>query len=316
MKSSRIRIGTRSSHLALWQAEKVRAMLESQDQTSELCLIKSEGDIDLRTPLYEMGVQGIFTRSLDIALLNEQVDLAVHSLKDVPTQLPKGLVQAAVLARASSLDLLIPKDGIAISDIETKAAVIATSSTRRRAQWLNRYPTHRIENLRGNVGSRLQKLNTSDWDGAIFAAAGLERTGLRPDKAIELDWMLPAPAQGAIVVVCREADAELLPILSGLNDASTALCVGIERAFLRGLEGGCTAPVGAFAQLQDGMIHFKGNLLSADGKKRIDIEKNVPVDEAGTLGLICAQEVLQQGGREIMDELRKNKQGETTAQNL
>jgi hydroxymethylbilane synthase len=291
-------------------------MLEANGRSTDLCLIKSEGDIDLRTPLYEMGVQGIFTRSLDMALLNDQVDLAVHSLKDVPTKLPEGIVQAAVLARASSLDLLIPKEETSLSEIENKDAVIATSSTRRRAQWLNRFPNHNIENLRGNVGSRLQKLNTNDWDGAIFAAAGLDRTGLRPAKAIELDWMLPAPAQGAIVVVCRSSDIELREILAALNDAPTALCVGIERAFLRGLGGGCTAPIGALATQRDGMIHFKGNLLSADGTRRIDIERTVSASEASGIGTECARAVLEQGGREIMEELRKNKQSETSGQDL
>lgn len=316
MNHDRIRIGTRSSHLALWQAEKVRNLLEQEKQVCELCLIKSEGDIDLRTPLYEMGVQGIFTRSLDAALLDNRIDLAVHSLKDVPTKLPKGLVQAAVLTRASSLDLFIPKESCSLSELENIPAIIATSSTRRRAQWLHRFPQHRIENLRGNVGSRMQKLAVSDWHGAIFAAAGLDRTGLRPEKAIELDWMLPAPAQGAIVVVCREDDEELLTILSALNDADTALCVSIERAFLRGLGGGCTAPVGALAVKQGDQILFKGNLLSADGTQRIDIERLARPEEAAGIAAACAVEVLEKGGNPIMDQLRKQKQGESTNQDL
>jgi len=205
-----LRIGTRESQLALWQANKVKDLLESAGYTAELIPIKSEGDINLTTPLYEMGVQVIFTRSLDIALLEKRIDLAVHSQKDVPTRLPAGIVQTAVLERASYKDVLVPKqDTESIPFLkqlnnENEAftsfpAVIATSSIRRRAQWLHRYPQSSMENLRGNVNTRLKKLAESQWHGAIFAAAGLQRIGVLPDNAIELDWMLPAPAQGAIV---------------------------------------------------------------------------------------------------------------------
>jgi hydroxymethylbilane synthase len=201
-----IRIGTRESQLAVWQATLVQQMLAKVNARSELVYIKSEGDIDLQTPLYEMGVQGIFTRSLDIALLNNRIDLAVHSLKDVPTQLPKGIIHCAVLERASYKDLLVYKGDVPSLLTQNAALTIATSSIRRKAQWLNRYPDHNIDNLRGNVNTRLKKLEESDWHGAIFAAAGLERINLRPAQSFELDWMLPAPAQGAIVVVCREDD--------------------------------------------------------------------------------------------------------------
>ena len=191
-----IRIGTRESQLAVWQATQVKDLLTKHGFSAELVYIKSEGDIDLKTPLYEMGVQGIFTRSLDIALLNERIDIAVHSLKDVPTQLPNGIITAAVLERASYKDLLVYKNGDGNSrfTIGDSQMTIATSSIRRKAQWLNRYPNHTIENLRGNVNTRLQKLADSHWNGAIFAAAGLERIEKRPEQSIELDWMLPAPA--------------------------------------------------------------------------------------------------------------------------
>ena len=225
-----IRIGTRESQLAVWQATTVKQLLESEGFPAELVYIKSEGDIDLQTPLYEMGVQGIFTKSLDIALLNNKIDIAVHSMKDVPTQLAHGIVQAAVLERASYKDLLVFKDSSVVngqwsmineepskfealltphdSPLTPHASrlTIATSSIRRKAQWLNRFPNHNIENLRGNVNTRLKKVEESSWDGAIFAAAGLERISLRPQNSIELNWMLPAPAQGAIMVVCREGD--------------------------------------------------------------------------------------------------------------
>src|SRR5690606_26134972 len=156
------------------------------------------GDIDLVTPLYEIGVQGIFTKALDAALLNNRIDIAVHSLKDVPTLLPKNIVQAAVLKRGPVRDLLVYKQDTAFLDQKDYTAHIATSSLRRKAQWLRRFPQHQVHNLRGNVNTRLQKLAAEPWDAAIFAAAGLERTNLRPEKALELDWMLPAPAQGAV----------------------------------------------------------------------------------------------------------------------
>src|SRR4030095_14454511 len=193
-----IRIGTRESQLAVWQAEQVKSLLGQHGLASALVYIKSEGDIDLKTPLYEMGVQGVFTRALDIALLNDKIDIAVHSMKDVPTQLANGVVQAAILKRASYKDLFVYKNSISFLNDFDSTAVIATSSIRRKAQWLNRYPNHAIENLRGNVNTRLKKVSERNWNGAVFAAAGLERINLRPSNSIELDWMLPAPAQGAI----------------------------------------------------------------------------------------------------------------------
>ena len=184
-----IRIGTRESQLAVWQATQVKNLLAEYGHLAELVYIKSEGDINLQTPLYEMGVQGIFTRSLDEALLANKIDIAVHSMKDVPTRLPDGMVQAAVLKRASHKDLLVYKDNnldaLGYSNekwteqTHNLPYIIATSSIRRKAQWLNRYPHHQIENLRGNVNTRLQKLKESNWNGAIFAAAGLERINLR-----------------------------------------------------------------------------------------------------------------------------------------
>src|ERR1700761_4102999 len=176
-----IRIGTRESQLAVWQANQVKDLLEEQGFGAELVFIKSEGDIDLKTPLYEMGVQGIFTRSLDSALLAHTIDIAVHSMKDVPTQMAMGLSQAAVLKRGPVHDLLVYKgDGDFLTRKDTPAN-IATSSIRRKAQWLHKYPRHLIYDIRGNVNTRLKKLAEERWDGAIFAQAGLERIQLRPE---------------------------------------------------------------------------------------------------------------------------------------
>jgi hydroxymethylbilane synthase len=311
-----IRIGTRESELAVWQATQVRNLLSQHGFASELVYIKSEGDIDLKTPLYEMGVQGIFTRSLDIALLNNRIDIAVHSMKDVPTLLPKGIVTTAVLPRGSYKDLLVYKGGWSVVSGQLEPGsepsltthnsplTIATSSIRRIAQWLHRYPHHTIENLRGNVNTRLQKLANSNWNGAIFAAAGLERIGLRPATSIELDWMLPAPAQGAIVVVCRQDDTFSFEACHLFNDENTALCTNMEREFLRALLGGCSTPISALATVRDGQIHFEGNILSLDGKEKASIEKTVHIHNSTGLGTTAAKELLQNGGQAIADSIQ------------
>lgn len=308
-----IRIGTRESQLAVWQATQVQQILLQHHYQSELVYIKSEGDIDLQTPLYEMGVQGIFTKSLDIALLNNKIDIAVHSMKDVPTQLAKGIVQAAVLKRASYKDLLVYKDDLSDNELsmlnngvvnsDHLPMVIATSSTRRKAQWLNRFPHHTLENLRGNVNTRLRKVAESNWYGAIFAAAGLERIGLRPGKSIELNWMLPAPAQGAIMVVCREGDFDCLDACENFNDSDTALCTKIERDFLRTLLGGCSTPISALASIKDDQVIFKGNLLSTDGKDKLEIEAIEGTYESFDLGIRTAKEILNRGGKKIIDQI-------------
>ena len=301
-----IRIGTRESQLAVWQANQVKDLLTQHGFTAELVYIKSEGDIDLKTPLYEMGVQGIFTRSLDIALLNNRIDIAVHSLKDVPTQLPNGIVTAAILKRASYKDIVVYK-GDSPFPIDDSPLTVATSSIRRKAQWLHRYPNHAIENLRGNVNTRLQKLADSHWNGAIFAAAGLERIGLRPEKSIELDWMLPAPAQGAIVVVCRNNDEHALAACRLFNDEHTALCTAIERDFLRALLGGCSTPISALATITGDQLHFEGNILSLDGKQKATIEKTTTINNSSNLGVTCAKELLENGGQVIADQIRHAK---------
>lgn len=316
-----IRIGTRESQLAVWQAMQVKELLAAQNEPAELVYIKSEGDIDLKTPLYEMGVQGIFTRSLDIALLNNRIDVAVHSMKDVPTQLPAGIRTAAALKRASWKDLLVYKgDWQALSPqlgytdgqwadmllTQPTPLTVATSSIRRKAQWLHRYPHHQIDNLRGNVNTRLAKVAESNWHGAIFAAAGLERIDLRPGQSIELDWMLPAPAQGAIMVVCREDDKAVADLCAVFNDADTALCTRIERDFLRALLGGCSTPISALAEVKNGQVYFQGNILSVDGQQKASIEKTIDLPEAPEAGIQLAAEILANGGQAIADSIRQS----------
>lgn len=297
-----IRIGTRESELALWQANKVRKELSELGYESEIVPITSTGDIILDKPLYELGITGIFTKNLDIALLNGDIDIAVHSLKDVPTVLPKGIIQAAVLKRANYNDILVLKDTEEF--FGQPNGIIATGSLRRKAMWLNRYPTHKVVDLRGNVNTRLQKLADNDWNGAIFAAAGLERIGKRPSGAINLSWMIPAPAQGAIMVACLEKDDFVKEACEQLNHYETQVCVGIEREFLNRLEGGCTAPIGALAYIdaKTEEINFKGVLLKRDGSKKITVTKNAKLGRHTYLAKDCADYIINKGGKDLMLE--------------
>ena len=291
-----IRIGTRDSELALWQANTVKNALEALGHQTELVPVKSEGDLVLDKPLYEFGITGIFTKTLDVAMLTDKIDVAVHSMKDVPTALPHGIVEAAVLKRAHTQDILIHK-GL---DFLDDAGTIATGSLRRKAQWLHRHPNHQVVDLRGNVNTRLKKLQDNDWNGAIFAAAGLERINLKPESYIDLDWMVPAPAQGAMLVVAKEDDSFCREALEALNHRESEICVHIERQFLRTLEGGCTAPIGALATIEEDQIRFIGVLFSVDGKQKFEVEKVVPISECQQLGNDCAEEILGNGGADLM----------------
>lgn len=299
-----IRIGTRDSELALWQANTVSQKLNDLGYKTEIVPVKSDGDIILDKPLYELGITGIFTKTLDVAMISGKVDIAVHSMKDVPTALPQGIVQAAVLKRANVLDLLVHKGS---TDFLNDKGTIATGSLRRKAQWLNKYPLHQVEDLRGNVNTRMQKLKDNNWNGAIFAAAGLERINLKPSEFINLDWMIPAPAQGAMLVVAMHDDDFSLDALAHLNDVESEITTYIERQFLRTLEGGCTAPIGAIAKYNehDDTLNFKGVLLSLDGSKKFEIQKDVPINEWKKLGFYAAQEILENGGDVLMKELKE-----------
>ena len=298
-----IRIGTRDSELALWQAHTVQKKLNDLGYKTEITAVKSQGDILLDKPLYELGITGIFTKTLDIAMINGQVDIAVHSMKDVPTALPIGIVQAAVLERANTLDILVHKGNF---DFLQGNGIIATGSLRRQAQWLHKYPNHKVVDLRGNVNTRMKKLNESDWNGAVFAAAGLERINLKPTNFIDLDWMIPAPAQGAMVIVAMQNDAFCIEAVAKLNHKGSEICTQIERQFLKTLEGGCTAPIGALAKINNNEIHFVGNLFSIDGKEKLEIERTISLDNWTDFGKDCANEILERGGMELMKIIKES----------
>ncbi|MFK5973749.1 MAG: hydroxymethylbilane synthase [Flavobacteriaceae bacterium] len=299
-----IRIGTRDSELALWQANLVKDKLIALGHKTHLILVKSTGDLILDKPLYELGITGIFTKTLDVAMLKGEIDIAVHSMKDVPTVLPKGIVQAAVLERGNYMDILAFKDNEEF--LAEREAVIATGSLRRKAQWLNRYPTHTVTGLRGNINSRMQKFDDSEeWNGAIFAAAGMERIGLEAKNTIGLGWMLPAPAQGAIMIVAMENDDFNRKACAELNHGPSEICTTLERQFLNTLEGGCTAPIGALAYINDKEeVTLKGVLLTVDGRKKLEAEFTAPLGQHSGLGRDCANSILSRGGKRLMNELQ------------
>ncbi|WP_350289388.1 hydroxymethylbilane synthase [uncultured Croceitalea sp.] len=295
-----IRIGTRDSELALWQATTVQQKLDNIGLNTQLVPVKSTGDLVLDKPLYELGITGIFTKTLDVALLNGDIDIAVHSMKDVPTQLPTGIAKAAVLERATSKDILVHLG----TDFLEGKGTIATGSLRRKAQWLHRYPEHQVVDLRGNVNTRLLKLIENGWNGAIFAKAGLERIKLLPKDAIELDWMVPAPAQGAMLIVGLEKNKEILEKIAVLNHHESDVCTTIERDFLRTLEGGCTAPIGALARIKNRKVYFIGCLHSLDGQEKLEVKKECAIKDFKNFGKQCATQILDNGGRKLMESIK------------
>ena len=294
-----IRIGTRSSKLAVWQAKKVQEKLKEINISSTIVQINSSGDKDLSKPIYELGITGVFTKEIDIALINKEVDIAVHSLKDVPTALPKGVVQSAVLKRGSEKDvIIINKDLLKLNN------TVATGSLRRKAQWLNKYKSDKIVDIRGNVGTRLKKLKQSNWRGTIMAKAGLERLNLLPLNYIDLDWMIPAPAQGAISVQNLAKNYSITKMLNKITHSETEMCTNIERTFLKKLEGGCSAPIGAHAKVVDGCIEFCGVILSVDGKNKIEVKGVEKIENNLNIGEKFAKKIISLGGNRILDSLK------------
>lgn len=296
-----IRIGTRTSALAMWQAEQVQMTLGSvPNQIVGIC---TKGDQDQSTPLHQLGQTGVFTKAIDEALLEGKIDLGVHSLKDYPTQAPEGLEVIAVLERDEYHDVFIPSE-VADSDFLIRNLIIASGSPRRRAQWLARYPNHRFTELRGNMQTRLDKM--AMMDGGIVSKAGLSRLGLLPKNHITLDWMIPAPAQGIMAIVGRSDDTRIREQFRTINHLPSFQAATIERAFMAEIEAGCAAPLGALALWRGDHILFKGILNSLDGKDSVRTEKSIPLNTWKEAGQTLAQELLTIGGREIMKKLRES----------
>lgn len=299
MKS--IRIGTRNSALALWQAREVARHLQNSNYITEIVPIVSSGDKNLNQPLYSLGITGVFTRDLDTALLNDEIDIAVHSLKDVPTKLPENIELIAYLERDHPQDVLIRKK--ASKTKEFHELKLATSSLRRRAFWLKYYPEAVFSDIRGNIQTRLQKLEDQDFDATILSLAGIKR--MKMDTEYEMmPFMIPAPSQGVVAVAGHSDKKEINEILRTINHKKTQICVEIERNFLSTLEGGCTAPIGAFAEIIENQIRFKAALCSLDGKNCISTDENFEYNETENFGEKFAKVVLENGGKELMAEIK------------
>ncbi|MEJ6734568.1 MAG: hydroxymethylbilane synthase [Flavobacteriales bacterium] len=293
-----IKIGTRKSKLALWQAYHVEEKLKHLGHTTEIVKMVSEGDKVLDTPLPLMGGKGVFTKVLDDALLEEKVDIAVHSFKDIPTETDELLQVSSILEREDPLDALVCRDNLDF--LQNENATIATSSTRRKAQWLSKYPNHTIVDIRGNVPTRIEKLKNSDWDATILACAGLIRLDLQKEIDQSLDWMIGAPAQGAVAIMSLKKNVELNKVLESVNDQDTAMCTNIERDFLNRLNGGCSSPVGAYAYIENDQIFFTAIALNENGSDEIRIELCENVEDGKDLGVKAAKIAINQGAQNLI----------------
>ena len=301
-----LRIGTRGSPLALWQAHHVTALLRTvaPDRPIELVEIETVGDQVRDVPLVQLGGDGAFTKAIQQALLDDRVDVAVHSLKDLPTFVVEGLLLAAVPARGPIGDAFVSKKHRCFADMPA-GAVVATSSLRRKAQLLNRRPDLRLIDIRGNVETRLRKLVEQDLDATILAQAGLVRLGLATEitEVLDASWMFPAVGQGALGLECRTADSTTRAILDRLNDAPTRWAVLAERAMLRGLGGGCQVPIGAITKLVAGVLTLRGVVLPPDGRQRIEAEIAGPLDQAEALGQALADRLRERGAAALLERV-------------
>ena len=308
--NKRITIGSRGSDLALWQAHYVEGLLHQfyPGLTIEIEIIHTTGDKILDTSLSAIGGKGVFTKEIENALLDKHIDIAVHSLKDLPTAVQEELTIAAVPPRANAQDVFLAKDiSTRLIDLPDEATV-ATGSLRRTAQLLSKRPDLRVVDIRGNVPTRIRKLLESDWDGMILASAGLERLGLTEYLAhmISLEWILPAAGQGALGIQCRSGDTATLELLAPLNHAPTLAAVTAERALLRAMGGGCQVPIGAFGKVIGDTLELTGCVASIDGESVIRAIHSGSIDKADTIGSELAATLLAQGGREILDHLFQN----------
>jgi hydroxymethylbilane synthase len=304
-------IGTRGSALALWQTDFVKTELEKRfpEAAFTIRVIKTTGDKILDTSLSKIGDKGLFTRQIETALLDNEIDLAVHSLKDLPTIQPENLIIGAVSKRETPNDIFIAKNYDSIDDLPQNARV-ATGSLRRRSQLLNYRPDLEILEIRGNVPTRIEKFLDSDLDGMILAYAGVHRLGLDAHikQIVPIEIMLPAVGQGVMAIERRETDLELREMLNSLTDGSVELRVTAERAFLRSLEGGCQVPIGAYAEIDGGEIFLRGFVGSLNGAVIIRDSLRGEADklnDARTLGESLAEKVLQKGAAQILNEARE-----------
>ena len=303
---TKIVIGTRGSKLARWQAEHIAGLLRKTTPgvVVEIKLIVTTGDKILDVPLAQIGGKGLFTKELETAMLAGEIDLAVHSLKDMPTELPQGLTLAATTERVDPHDAFVSAKYSCLADLP-RGAVVGTSSLRRKAQLLRQRPDLDIISLRGNLDTRLKKLDDGQFDAIVLAAAGLRRLGWsdRITAILPPEICLPAVGQGVLAIEARQDDEEVLAAVASLDDAATRACVTAERKFLAEVQGGCQVPVGVFGQFESGKINLKARILSLDGVRCVEGSIcGLPADSA-TLGAVLAGRLLEEGGREILAEL-------------
>ena len=306
MSTDLLRIATRKSPLALWQAEHVRGLLQAEHPglRVELLTMSTQGDRVLDSPLAKIGGKGLFVKELEQAMLEGRADIAVHSMKDVPAELPRGLGIGAILEREDPRDAFVSNQFNSIGDLP-QGARVGTSSLRRQCQLRALRPDLRIMDLRGNVGTRLSKLDGGDYDAIVLACAGLLRLGMgeRITRAIEAEEMLPAIAQGVIGIECRLGDGEIAGLIRPLAHSDTSLRTRAERAMNAALAGGCQAPVAGYSELQDGLIGLRGLVGWPDGSEVIRAAISGPPEDAETMGRQLAEELLARGGRPILDAL-------------
>lgn len=301
-----LKIATRQSPLALWQAEHIRARLEAlhANLKVELVTFVTQGDKILDTPLAKIGGKGLFVKELEAALLDGRADLAVHSMKDVPMALPEGLSLAVICEREDPLDAFVSNTYNSFDDLP-QGAKVGTSSLRRKCQILKQRPDLEIIDLRGNVGTRLSKLDAGNYDAIILASAGLKRLGLaeRIRHTLEPVVSLPAVGQGALGLECRSQDQAVLDLILPLMHTETNACVRAERAFNAYLEGGCQVPIAGYATLENGQIHLEGRVGSVDGQTLLKAQQVGFPEQAEQLGVKLAQDLLAQGAGEILKAL-------------
>jgi len=306
----KIRIGTRKSKLALWQSEWVKSQIEKKfpDVSVELVKITTKGDKILDVPLAKIGDKGLFTKEIEEAMLKGEIDIAVHSLKDVPTKLPEGLKLMAFSEREDPRDALLSNGKFTLSTLP-KGAVVGTSSLRRKAQLKILRPDLRVEDLRGNVDTRIRKLKEGNYDAIILAAAGVKRLGWTDeiDEVLSPAVMIPSVSQGILGIEGREGDEEIERIVrEAVNCADSEVAATVERAFLRTVEGGCQVPLGCYAVVNGDRIHVRAFISDLEGKffyKEEGVFRFKTLKEADEIGVSVANRLLEAGGREILKEL-------------
>lgn len=301
-----IRIATRKSPLALWQAEFVKQRLVERHPQLQVELVKlvTQGDKILDTPLAKVGGKGLFVKELEQGMLRGEADIAVHSMKDVPVAFPQGLHLAVICEREDPRDAFVSNQYTKLDELP-QGSVVGTSSLRRTCQLKNLRPDLQIKDLRGNVNTRLSKLDDGMYDAIILASAGLIRLGFedRIKNFIDTHLSLPAIGQGAVGIECRENDDRILSYINPLNHETTHICVSAERALNERLEGGCQVPIGGFAQLDNGSIHLRGLVGQPDGSEMIKGEVHGSAADAERLGRELADDLLSRGARKILDEV-------------